>query len=446
MGEFQLYPATISKRYETVQYDVRKAEADAAAAAVDAWVAAAYPNDSVELYTDEAFNANYNALLAAYNAWDAVYVNPGALRTSLYNAPANELFVVGNNPGQWAEGVATPASVVAAAEAYDATGKYTDAESEAHIKAIEDILAVVYDQANPVEEGKWYRIKFPTEEMYETYGWDKTGAQATISHDITASPEVFGKVLAAGASVKSYVAYQNEDGTEGEVLTYAVEEAEEMFEGQDLMFFEDELGNDAELFRFIAVSDSTFMIQNKATGLYIRATYPARLSAIPSVYEHIAIGAGANLLRAYNVVGGEDNGYNYLHVERSTNRLTTWDSQNLGSNSMLLIEEVEEVTDVPANNYVQKLWPGKLNAYAMPVDVTVGKGATAYGAQLNVTEEDTTVVLAGLMAGGWARWTSEVPFILQNSLLSHLLLLQRSFHNKAHRQSSKQAHPLYSIP
>ena len=409
MGEFQLYPATISKRYETVQYDVRKAEADAAAAAVEAWVAGGYSVDSIELYTDEAFNATYNALLAAYNAWDAVYVNPGALRTSLFNAPANELFVVGNNPGQWAEGVATPATVVAAAEAYDATGAYTDAESEAHIKAIADILAVVYDQANPVEEGKWYRIKFPTEAMYETFGWDKAGAQATISHDITASPEVFGKVLAAGASVKSYVAYQNEDGTEGEVLTYAVEEADEMFEGQDLMFFEEELGNDAELFRFIAVSDSTFMIQNKATGLYIRATYPARLSAIPSVYEQFAIGAGANLLRAYNVVGGEDNGYNYLHVQRADNRLTTWDSQNLGSNSMLLIEEVEEVTDVPANNYVQKLWPGKLNAYAMPVDVTVGKGATAYGAQLNVTEEDTTVVLMAIEA---EVIKAGVPFIM----------------------------------
>jgi hypothetical protein len=76
---------------------------------------------------------------------------------------------------------------------------------------------------------------------------------------------------------------------------------------------------------------------------------------------------------------------------------------------MLLIEEVEEVADVPANNYVQKLWPGKLNAYAMPVDVTVGEGATAYGAQLNVTEEDTTVVLMAIEAETIKAGT---PFIL----------------------------------
>ena len=409
MGEFALYPAAISKRYETVQYDVRKAEADAAAAAVAAWNEAGYTAEDVALFTDEAFNATYNALVAAYNAWEAVYVNPADLRESINNAPADELFVVGTNPGQWAEGVATPASIVAAAKAYDATGKFTDAESEAHIKAIADILAVVYDNANPVEEGKWYRIKFPTEAMYETFGWDKAGAQASVSHDITVSPEVFGKVLAAGTSVKSYVEYETEDGSAGEVLTYAVEEAAEMFEGQDLMFFEDELTNGEDLFRFIAVSDSTYMIQNKATGLYVRATYPARLSAVPSVYKHTAIGAGANLLRAYNVIGGEDTGYNCLHVERSTNKLTTWDSENLGSNSMLLIEEAEEVTEAPANSYIQKLWAGQLNAYAMPVDVTIGEGATAYAAKLNVTEEDTTVVLMAIEAETIKGGT---PFIL----------------------------------
>lgn len=46
----------------------------------------------------------------------------------------------------------------------------------------------------------------------------------------------------------------------------------------------------------------------------------------------------------------------------------------------------------------------------------------------------------------WARWTSEVPFILKNSLFCHLLLLQGSIRNTAHSRSTKQAHPLYRIP
>ena len=409
MGEFALYPATISKRYETVQYDVRKAEADALSAAVAAWNEAAYASDSVELFTDEAFNATYNALVAAYAAWEAVFVNPNALRTAINSAPADELFVVGTNPGQWGADVETPASVVAAAKAYDATGKFTDAESEAHIKAISDVLAVVYDNANPVEENVWYRIKFASEEMFDQYGWAKVAGAAVESHGVTTSTGLFGKTVAAGNSVKAYVPYENEDGTAGEVLTYGVEEAEEFFEGQKLMFFEDELSNGEDLFRFIAVSDSTFMIQNKATGLYIRATHPATLSAIPSVFQQTAVGAGGNVLRAYNVNGGEDNGYNYLHGQVADMALVSWDEAGLGSRSMFLIEEVEEVTEAPSNSYVQKLWPGQFNAYAMPVDVTVGEGATAYGAQLNVTEEDTTVVLMAIEAETIKGGT---PFIL----------------------------------
>jgi hypothetical protein len=221
---------------------------------------------------------------------------------------------------------------------------------------------------------------------------------------------LFGKVIAAGKSVTTYEAYEAEDGTAGEVALYTVETAEEMFEGQSLVYLEaDEDAGDASLFRFVAASDSTFMIQNKATGLYVRATYPVTLSAIPSVYEFAAIGAGASTLRAYNVIGTEDNGYNYLHAQRSTNTLTTWDANSLGSNSMMFIEAVEEVTEAPANKYVQKFWPGQFNAYAMPVDVTVGEGATAYGAQLNVTEEDTTVVLMAIEA---EVIKAGVPFIM----------------------------------
>ena len=411
-AELNLLNANPVKRYETSQYEVRQAEADALNAAVAAWNEAAYASDSVELFTDEAFLANYNALLAAYEAWSAVYVNPAALRSAIAGAPSNDLFVVGTNPGQWSEGAETPAAAVAAAVAYNAAGKYTPAESEAHIAAINKVVAEVYSNANPVEEGVWYNIKFATEEMYETYGWDKSGA-ASVMHSASGleqSLALFGKGVAAGTAVTSYEAYEAEDGTAGEAAIYTVETAEEFFEGQSLVYLEaDEDAGDASLFRFIAASDSTFMIQNKATGLYVRATYPVTLSAIPSVYEFAAIGAGASTLRAYNVIGGEDNGYNYLHAQRSTNTLTTWDANSLGSNSMMFIEAVEEVSDVPSNEYVQKLWPGQLNAMAMPVDVTVGEGATAYGAQLNVTEEDTTIVLMAIEAEVIKAGT---PFIL----------------------------------
>jgi hypothetical protein len=120
------------------------------------------------------------------------------------------------------------------------------------------------------------------------------------------------------------------------------------------------------------------------------------LSAIPSYFSTKAIGAGASLIAQTSVLGTADAGYAYLHAQRADNRLTTWSSTNLASNSMLVIEEVEAVSEAPATAYKQNLWPGKVYTYTMPVDVTVGEGATAYGAQLNVTEEDTTIVLQAI--------------------------------------------------
>ena len=413
MGEFQLYPVSNEKLYPTTQYDVRKAEADALQAAIDAWVAGEYTADDVAILDDEAYKAAYSALIAAAEAWGAVYVDPTALRTAIAGAPAANLFVTGNNPGQWKEGVATPTSVVAEAEAYNASGSYTAAKSQEWIDAIASAIENVYKNANSVEEGKWYRIKFPTEEMYETYGWDKSGAQAVLhskAEGVVVSPELFGKKLAAGRSILTYVPYTDANGVEQFANQYTVEATDENFAGDGVFFFDndEEFENGEDLFRFIKATDSTFMLQNKATGLFVRST--VALEAIPTYFQQTAIGAGANLLYTANIFGGQDTGYGYLHGQRADNRLVTWASTNLGSNSMLMIEEVEAVAEAPATEYVAKLWPGKVYTYTMPVDVKVVDGATAYAASLELNENDTTVVLKNLDA--IETISSGTPFIL----------------------------------
>ena len=393
---FNVFKASAAPRYETTQYVARKAQADALSAAIAAWEEKGFAEDSLELLDDETFTAAYNALVAAAEAWGAVYVDPAALREAIAAAPAENLFVIGNNPGEWKEGVATPATTVAAAQAYNAAGAYTPAESQAHIDAIAKAEADVFASANKVETGKWYRFSFPTEEAYEKYSWDKTGAKA-VEHEVAGveqSPALFGKTVALGQSFTEYVGFTNNEGENDTVAVYSVEEKDAFYAGDRLYFFEDaDFSEGEDLFRFIQATDSTYMIQNKATGLFIHGGYPVYLSAIPSYFDVKAIGAGANLIGALTIFGGDEEGYNYLHGERSTNTLTTWDSENLASNSMIMIEEAEAVAEEPATEYVQKLWPGKVYTYTMPVDVTVGEGATAYGAVLEVTEEDTTVVL-----------------------------------------------------
>ncbi|MBQ8274437.1 MAG: hypothetical protein IJZ11_07945, partial [Bacteroidaceae bacterium] len=155
---------------------------------------------------------------------------------------------------------------------------------------------------------------------------------------------------------------------------------------------------------------SSYMIQNKATGLFVRAGHPMTLSAVPSYFKaNQAIGAGGNLIAYTDVLGKTDGSHVYMHGERSTNYLTKWEANTVGSNSMIFIEEVEAVTEAPATEYAAKLWPGKVYTYTYPVDVTVADGATAYGAELVVAEEDTAIVLKAIEAETISAGT---PFIL----------------------------------
>ena len=414
MAEFRLYPATETKLYPTTQYDVRKAEADALQAAVDAWTAAAFNYENVELLNDNNFKTTYNNLVAAAEAWSAVFVNPAALRNAIASAPSSEYFVIGNNPGQWKEGSATPTAVIAEAQAYNASGAYTNEQSQAWIEAIKNAVDNVYNIANPIETDKWYRIKFPTEQMFDQYGWSKAYAQATTGTMTSpySSPALFGKKLATGTCFVTSTKHVNKWGDSYVINEYVVEPADQIFEGDGIYFLSSDevFENGEDLFRFIKASDSTFMIQNKATGLFIRSGYPTSFSAVPSLFQQFAIGAGANVLYARNVLGNADEGYGYLYALGTDNSLTTWISNTLGSNGMFLIEEAMDVTEEPSTSYTTKMWPGKVYTYTMPVDFKVVEGATAYDAALVVDENDTTVVLKSFEAG--ATIAHGTPFVL----------------------------------
>ena len=410
MGEFRLFPATISKRYETTQYDARQTQADALAAAIAAWEEKEFSADSLELLEDESFAAAYEAIVAAAEAWGKVYVNPAALREVIAAAPAENLFVIGNNPGQWKEGVVTPTATVAAAEAYNAAGAYTPAESEAHIEAIAKAEADVWAAANKIETGKWYRFSFPTEEMFDTYGWDKANIGATINnYEIETASALFGKTLAVGKTLTTYVPYITDEGNEDTVTVHSVETTEEWFNGDNLGFFEEEFTEGEDLFQFIQATDSSYTIQNKATGLFVRGGRPMTLSAIPSYFSsNQPLGAGGNAIAYTNVLGKTESAHVYMHAEQQTQLLTAWQDKS-ALKSMMMIEEVEAVTEAPATEYTTKLWPGKVYTYTMPVDVKVLDGATAYGAELSMEENDTTIVLKAIASETISAGT---PFIM----------------------------------
>lgn len=405
-SEFNMFRAETGTRYETTQYAVRKEIADRLAAAIEAWQEAGYSSKNTGLLTDPGFLAAYDAIVAAGKAWKDVFVDPAALRAAIASVPAKELFAIGTDPGQWKDLSTLPQATVDKAQAYDEAGAYTPAESEAHIRAVNEAVERAFASANRVETGKWYRLKFPQEQAYEDFGWSKEPAAAIVNRaaDVQLSPSLFGKTIAPGVLERTFETFDNTEAERVDTLDIrTIALAEELTDGS-LLFYHDaetEFSQGEDLFRFIQATDTSYMIQNKATGLFLRAGFSgSTLSAVPSYFSQHAIGAGANLLSYTNVLGDTPGRHDNLCGQLSQNLLVTWQDDALGTNSMIIIEEAGDVTEEPATEYVRKLWPGQFQALTMPVDITIAPdaGATAYGAELVVSEADTVIVLKNIEA------------------------------------------------
>lgn len=411
-SEFNVFKAESTKRYPTTQYDARNAQATALEAALATWKEKQFAKDSLELLEDATFAAAYEALVNAWTEWENVYVNPTALREALAAAPDAKIFVEGTQPGYWPAGTETPAQTIANAQDYDESGAYTKEQSAEYIKNIEEKTAKAFASANKVQTSKWYKISFATEEQFDTFGWDKDPVDGTTDEqDIYGNTyeiyqPMFGKVISIGKVTTEYeeitVEKTVEEETVQEADTISILKAaatEDYFDGNNLVLLDptDEVAEGANLFRFIQATDSSFIIQNKATGLFLRGGQPTSLSAIPTYFEVNAIGAGANLVSYTDVLGKTPGVHKNLHAEQSTNRLTCWETNTLGSKSMMYITEAEEVGEAPATTYTKKQWPGEIYTYTMPVDVKIlSDNATAYAAEVSLgTEEqkDTTIVL-----------------------------------------------------
>lgn len=134
--------------------------------------------------------------------------------------------------------------------------------------------------------------------------------------------------------------------------------------------------------RFVAMTDSTYAIQNRATGLYIshRTTHPATLSTTPVAFKINDIGYGAYTFKGYHLDGQPvDN--NYLHAQSFGNLLVYWNNDAINSGSAWEIWNTEDYrTDEagePANDFIgeirvekfTRLEFGKLQAMCYPIDL-----------------------------------------------------------------------------
>ena len=308
----------------------------------------------------------FDELQAAYDAFMALYVDPAELRELIAKAEAiTGGIVIGTNPGTWNnENVADDLKkAIDEAKAYDEAKVYVQATSQAHIDKINALYDAALAAANQVQENKWYRFRFGTEEEFEKYGWDMEAGAAVMTEDGGEADEaLWGKYV-----VPAF--WEANDGVRSVITAFAddIRLGNGIFLDADGDIAEKELSQ----FRFINVGDSAYMIQNRATGMFLKAagtTGNVTLSAHPTLFNANTIGYGLTVFAARNLSGTKQN---YLHAARNYNQIVTWDANTPGSRSGFFVEEVGDATGYTDPGFKMDVQPGALYAMCYPVDLSI---------------------------------------------------------------------------
>ena len=291
----------------------------------------------------------YESLVAAYDDFKGQFVDPTELRELLVEVEgiANGV-VVGTEPGYWTSSTEGDAlkQTYNQAKAYDADGIYVANKSNEFIETLKSQTEAVKNAVIGIKENTWYRISFGSAEEFVARGWDLVAGEEVKATDVdqTVTDEaLWGKfvTLAKYGSEKTSVTYEGDDPntTDAEETSYT----REITINQVLPFnMEEDLytrggglyvdaDNDIEdkdlsMFRFVNVGDTAYVLQNKATGLYVKAaggSGAVKLDFVPTLFSVQAIGYGQNLIAAKNLLTNAKE--NYLHIQRSGNNVVTWD-------------------------------------------------------------------------------------------------------------------------
>lgn len=360
LAEFQMYPAEQTQS-ETCQYNVMGEIATNLVAAIE----------SVQATADADITAEqYNTLKAAYEAFIDKFVDPTALRNKLAEtADVASIIRTGTNPGFWSEGsdASSFSSLWNQASEYDQSGNYTPRQSESYVESLSNATEEIYASTIGVEEDKWYYLRFPSEEDFTDFNWEKQagGGDATTNDEA-----LYGK----------YVMVADAEALEGGGYTINELTQEQISLGTQMHLMDEVLAmdNDMAKFRFINVGDTAYIIQNKASGLFLKAGETGAgaisLSIHPALFKADAVGYGLNKITSTNIFGKEPGA---LHAQRSYNVLVSWDVKDeelpyIGSRCAFYIEEAENVdADYDGTMFNMFLQAGKIYSYCFPVEVAL---------------------------------------------------------------------------
>lgn len=398
LAELQLYPSPMEViDPATSQYHMM----GSVATTLDAVLA-----ELKDVEADQVTAEQYSKLKSAYDAFIALFVDPLPLRSKIEAVKnAGDIVEIGNQPGFWKDNSACENlnSTIEAAKAYDTAGVYTTENSEAMIQALEDAANNIKKSAIQVQPGKWYRIRFGTEEEYAEHKWNGAGNETQYrtvdgeATDVVINESSFGKYMTVARLVRE----QDEDefGSYTQNIIECVDKAD-VHIGDQLYFdaAEDIEDADMALFRFISVGDSAYIIQNKATGLYLQKKAESNngiyLSVHPSFFAQEIVGYGQN---AFFIRTLSNEAQNPLHFARNTNVVITYGSygDSDGRRGCFYVEEAGNVADDYAANTARiSMWEGAMMGCCYPVSmkaVDKNQGVMWTVASIERNEENNTL-------------------------------------------------------
>lgn len=291
--------------------------------------------------------ADIDALQAAYDAFIEAFPNPASLNSAIAAAKtAVSGAYVARDGEEDLPGVNTQGQLQALQDVLATAQAYVDQDRNAYTKEglaeqCENVMAAVAAFKSGVvlpDTEHWYHISCPSVHnekvgyLPNDNGLELTGTVITVDGDETAA-----------------------SGTQMHMVA-----PEEL------------LNADNALWRFVAITDTSYAVQNKATGLFVNlnATTGARaLSTIPGMFRFAPYGD-----RVFNLVGTNIAGTieSCMHMQKDNHILVAWPTRGdggLNNGSSWQIDPVEPISDFE-NILNQSIVPERMYGMCYPFGVT----------------------------------------------------------------------------
>ncbi|MBR4130139.1 MAG: discoidin domain-containing protein [Bacteroidaceae bacterium] len=232
---------------------------------------------------------DYEALKAAYEAFlDYGLIDPSELRQALATYEnATDCVTEGAGPGYWSDMTVVNDynTLYNEVVAYNKAGRYKADEIHKYAVMLKAMQKSFMETANGVATDKWYRIMYPTEEMFDAYDWNKEGGDKCGDLAPEDQQTMWGTFVSAAKLESEEETTTNDDGEEVTVTNNWLEDiaAEDLREGDRLFFMNDDAIEDkaTSMFRFVELesdgADYTPLLadvkENMLMALDMSATY-----------------------------------------------------------------------------------------------------------------------------------------------------------------------------